>query len=280
MPKVYILYLVYKDKNEKKGTAILSEICKKLFPVSKQIIITIDNSIENSNVFKDESGVRISGNNTAFEFSGWDAGYDYLINNFIVRSEDFILYANDTFHQRSYADGGLSYLEFFDAKFYDFQSADMRNVAIGYLDDFPKKVFLMNIHYVQWIRSNIFILSSEVSKKLHPLTFPIKKEQLFGASGEPFFKETQYMSKNWRGYISSWLFGSQDVKYPEYNLTWIKFAALNELNRDFFKIKCIAILSEHYLSARLQSLGVQIFNTNLFPKRENRHQTNYYQNTN
>jgi hypothetical protein len=223
MSKVYILYLVYGEELHNKGITVLCEICSKLFPAKEQIKITIDNSIESNFISINKSFIKISGNNTAFEFSGWDAGYNFLITNFKVDDDDFILYANDTFYKRSYADGGSSYIDFFDAKFYDFENWDMRESAIGYLDDFPKKVSLMNINYSYWIRSNLFVLSSKVSKKLHPLTYPTKKEYLFGGYGEPFFRPNDQISKNWMAYICVWLFGDQNMQYPEYKLNWIQF---------------------------------------------------------
>ena len=268
---------MYDNQECNRSLDILDSICNKLFCKFQKILITIDNSRESFADIDSKFGLIIPGDNSTFEFSGWDAGYKYLINNFIVDHDaDLILYANDGFYRTDFADGGKQYIDFFDDKILRVEHRDITSLAIGYLDDFPKEVSLMGINYRSWIRSNLFILSANVSKKLHPIVFPLTKEYLFGSAGEPFFRKVPEISKNWQDYNQSWLFGTEIPECQEYRLKWKRCAPLNEFNRDFFKIKCMTILSEHYLSARLNMLNIEIVNTNLFPSRMDRHIVSYY----
>ena len=276
MKTIYILYLVYGEYKNDNGIELLLNICERIYPNAKKIPLIINNSICLPSIKSSNGSFMISGNNTAFEFSGWDAGFEFLQKNFEPKDDDFLLYANDTFHQRIYAEGGKKFLDYFDDAYINLDGIDLKKLAIGYLDDFPKRVELMGIKYQSWIRSNIFFLSYGVSKFLHPFTFPLSKEYLFGRAGESFFRPVIEISENWRAYISCWLFGDQDSRYPEYSLKWLKCSKLSENNRDFFKTKAITILSEHYLSARLHKDNIKILDTNFFPKRENRHISNYY----
>jgi hypothetical protein len=84
------------------------------------------------------------------------------------------------------------------------------------------------------------------------------------------------MSDNWKAYISSWLFGAEDARFPEYRLKWIRSEKLSPDNRRYFQSKAISILSEHYLTARLLKSKVRIFDFNIYPKTPDRHTSPYY----
>jgi hypothetical protein len=274
LPRIFVLYLFFNRDPLDPGLRIINSICKDLYPEHQIINIFIENSCDKNHIKKEGGNYIISGDNTLFEISGWDKGFIFIKNNFSLNENDLIFYANDTFHKRSYSDGGSDYLNFFSKNY--IENPYSSNTAIGYLDDFPKSVSLMGVKYSTWIRSNIFILSNDLSKKLHPFVFPLPKEYIFGLEGESFFRKVEEISINWQSYISNWLFGLEDPSYPEYRLRWLNWAPLTENNRLFFQTKALAILSEHYLSARLHKMKIEITDTNLFPKRANRHVTPYY----
>lgn len=272
--RIFILYLVFRRNKLDPGLKIIDSICQDLYPNSSITPIIIENACEKNEIIERGEAYVISGNNSLSEISGWDAGYNFLVKNFSLEDDDVIFYANDTFYKRNYSDGGSSYLNFFSSR--HLKNVNTSNIAIGYLDDFPKPVTLMGIKYSTWIRSNIFILSNNLSKKLHPFVFPLSKTYLFGGEGEPFFAKIKEISPNWQAYISSWLFGIEDPAYPEYRLKWLNNTPLTEKNRLSMQTKAQAILSEHYLTARLHSMKINIVDTNFFAKRDDRHITPYY----
>ncbi len=274
--RTFILYLSYGLNLSDSGLKRIDEISSNLIESSEKIYILIDNKRSNYYSKLDDRTHLISGDNTTLEFSGWDVGYKFIDDNFNLNVNDIIIFANDTFDKRNYSDGGREYLKYFDKKY--LEKIIFSNLAIGYMDDFPKTVNLMGIEYKSWIRSNIFVISYDLAKKIYPLSFPIARDYIFGTVQERFFKPNMYISENWMAYISSWLFGHEDPNYPEYRLRWLKFEVLSEENRSFFQKKCLAILSEHYLSARLHYLGANIINLNKFPLRVKRHIEPYYKN--
>jgi hypothetical protein len=276
LKKIYVIYLVFGQSEMNSGIINLKNICSSIDSNAEITFLVVNNNLLDSINSSNDEIIKVFGNNNMFEFSGWDVGFDFIKKNFEVKDEDLILFANDTFHRRNYEDGGSSYLNFFSEKHLRLRDKDLKNIAIGYIDDFPNPVTLMGIEYVSWIRSNIFLLSYRVADMVYPLAFPLSKEYLFGNQNDSFFNPVQEISENWRAYIRCWLFGEIDPSYPEYRLNWIKVESLNEKNREYFKTKALTIMSEHYLSARLQKMRVEIVDTNLFPKRVNRHIANYY----
>ncbi|MEP2944634.1 MAG: hypothetical protein ABJN11_10470 [Lentilitoribacter sp.] len=273
--KIYINYLVFGHENSREGHELLLKICNRMFPMTEVITVEVDNSRSQFCAQENNNYHRISGNNTCFEFSGWDAGFKYIKQTFDFQCNDLIVYANDTLHRRSYANGGNKFLDIFD--FPIVEGKDLSEVAIGFLDDFPKDVTLMGMTQHQWIRSNIFMISSDVATQLHPLVFPLEKEYVFGGEGEKFFRDIPEISENWRAYISSWLFAENDPNFPEYNLNWLKSEKLTEQNRSFFQTKATTILSEHYLTARLFKWNIEIIDTNHFLLNSDRHVAPYYE---
>ncbi len=271
--QVIVLFLIYGDKFEKSGLGYLELIVRRMFPATVIDIVVIDNSLPESYVKHCDGYVRIGGNNTLWEFSGWDRGLDYIKENISCSRYAHVFFANDTFHQRTYRDG-KNFLDVFDSPI--LKGKDVVKSAIGYLDDFPKDVQLCGIEYRYWIRSNIFSLPIDIVYKLYPFAETIDSQAVFSSDYEVFWSETDLISDNWKVYISSWLFGTENPKYPEYRLHWLKATSITADNYKFFKKKAKCILAEHYLSARLFDMKVPIIDTNIFDKKSDRHISAYY----
>lgn len=270
--KIIIIYLIYGTKNYEAGLTKLKEITTKMFNSLEPIWIIVDNS--SSVVERNEKSLHyIHGDNMYFEFTGWDKGIEYVKKNFTIDDSTMFLFANDTFFRRKYSDSE-NFLDEFTSKL--IKNKDLKNSAIGFLDDFPKNVILDDIVYKQWIRSNIFFLPYNVLNSVYPLTFPFKEDEIFSRDIDSFWSSNHLISENWKAYISSWLFGEENKNYPEYSLKWLKSEPLTLKNKSFFKKKAISILSEHYLTARLFKLKIPIINTNIFQQDPMRHIKPYY----
>lgn len=274
--RVYIIYLIYGQAHLKSGLKSLESIMDKMFPGVSRTCLIVDNSVTHPTIQQISPDYwQLSGENSCWEFSGWDHGYQFANKHFGLGNRDVILYANDTFHRRAYSLGGSSFLDEFNSDLVF--GHDLTQEVIGYLDDFPKEVSLMGIRYDSWIRSNIFLIPFNIAERLYPLVFPLQHDEIFSSDMHKFWSETDKISENWKAYISSWLFGTENPDYPEYLLHWHKAQPVNSDNWDFFKTKALCILSEHYLTARLHQWGVSIINANLFDKKADRHLSPYYE---
>lgn len=273
---IYINYLLYGIEHLESGVKHLEVILERMLPGVPRTWLIVDNSVTHSAVQQTATDRwMLSGENSIWEFSGWDCGYEFIREQFGLGAGDVILFANDTFHRRAYSLGGTSYLDEFDAKLV--LGRDLTREVVGYLDDFPQEVFLMGIHYDSWIRSNIFMIPAEITERLYPLAFPLQSEEIFSGDMYKFWGRTDKISENWKAYISSWLFGVENPDFPEYRLHWHKAQPVNPDNWEFFKTKARCILSEHYLAARLHHWGIPIIDANRFERKPERHLVPYYE---
>jgi len=270
--KLIIIYLAYGSAHIQSGISVLKDIALRMFPGTKLQILIVDNSQQNIFSRHDEI-TTISGDNSLWEFSGWDHGITYAEKELNPDSSTIYLFANDTFHRRQYRDGP-NFLDVFNKEL--IEGKDVLTSAIGYLDDFPKQVSLNKIKYSTWIRSNIFFLPRKTTIDLYPLTAKFDDNVLFSDQPEQFWSTSDLLSDNWKAYISSWLFGRSSESYPEYKLQWIKAQPVTNENFEFFKKKARCIISEHFLTARLHQMKIPIIDTNIFEKADNRHLRNYY----
>jgi hypothetical protein len=272
MQKIVVLYLVFGDENLNNGLCEIENILNKMFDDKEIKYVVIDNSNSIKENHANEPYI-ITGDNSYFDFSGWDKGYSFALENNLISDETLILFANDTFFKRNYSDGE-NYLNVFSKDI--IKNKNLKESAIGYIDDFPKDVIINEIKYNSWIRSNIFFIPSNIMKDLKKLTFDFPKERIFSNNINEFWSNDSLISNNWKAYISSWLFGIENKAYPEYKLHWLKAKSLDINNWEFFQRKAITILSEHYLTARLFNMNISIIDINIFPKDTLRHTKAYY----
>lgn len=271
--KVIIVFLVYGDKHAQSGIEQLTAIVTRMLPGCAVELVVVDNALSCKRLHRKNGVLTIGGDNSLWEFSGWDHGIDFVKKNFSMSSKTMILFANDTFHRRIYKNS-KNFLDVFDKPI--LIGENIIESAIGYLDDFPKDVSLCGMKYRSWIRSNIFFLPISVVDKIYPISKTVDPMQVFSADYKKFWSDSSLISDNWKAYISSWLFGIENSMYPEYSLHWLKACPVSPKNHDFFKKKSLCILAEHYLTARLFDMGVPIINTNIFEKKNDRHTSAYY----
>jgi hypothetical protein len=269
--RIFVVYLVYGSRYIDEGIDLLEQIVTKAFPGMEARYLVVDNAdcTESDLISTALNRYYVSGDNKLREFSGWDKGWKLFERNFAVAEEDLFLFANDTFFRRV----GKVYLKWLE----EVVSNNNDYRVYGYLEDFPRDVEILGLRYRWWIRSNIFILAASVMRTLGSLCFPMRSEFIFSNLGDRFWRDDAPISENWRAYISCWLFGEQSANYPEYNLKWYAAERLSECNRDAFINKCMCILSEHWLAARINHLQVGVGNFNKLPLSPDRHTAPYYE---
>lgn len=251
------------------------QFCVRNFPGRKVVRVVVDNIVQDSSVLETDFGVCIAGDNSFCEFSGWQKGLDFIRDRYTPSASDVCLLANDTVHRRNYAVGGDRFLDDFRIK--RMQSEWPSHWVAGYFDDFPAPAKINGLEFSSWIRSNFVAFNWACLDLISPLVFPCRENELFVDDiTKGFWNPDAPLSENWKAYISSWMFGTEDPLFPEYRLKWIKSQPLSANNHNDFRRKAICILSEHYLSARLLSKNIAIFDFNIYPKLAGRHLTPYY----
>lgn len=271
---VFVIALCFGEHHIKGMLDVASIFVGNNFPSVRTHLLVVDNQLETPHESNRFGGVYINGNNSQLEFSGWQRGINYLTDHFNPLNTDVVVFLNDTVHRRDYAVGGKRY---FEAYLIDYEGPLPQFWSAGYCDDFPTETSINGLKFSSWIRSNLFAMNWPAVQIVNPLVFPCSFQEVFDLTpSDRFWAKNPPMSANWIAYISSWLFGTEDPRYPEYRLKWIRSEKLNACNRSYFQRKAMSILSEHYLSARLLNSNVHIFDFNTYPKMPDRHTSPYY----
>jgi hypothetical protein len=272
--RVFVIALCFGEEHIAGMLDVVDKFVGGNFPDTDRQLLVVNNQEEHPLEVYRYGGTYINGDNNQHEFSGWQRGISYLARNFFPSATDAVVFLNDTVHRRSYTAGGDRYFEAYQI---DHDGPPPAIWAAGYLDDFPKEVSINGLKFSNWIRSNLFAMNWRAVQLVSPLVFPCSWDEVFDNSNtDQFWGKEAPMSANWMAYISSWLFGTDDPRFPEYRLRWIRSERLCPENRKYFQKKAMSILSEHYLTARLLKSNVKIFDFNIYPKTADRHTSSYY----
>lgn len=252
MQRIFGLFNQFTDKHQEKGISKLREFLATKLKGAEQIIVVIDNSIEKDLEIKYNSNYHfISGDDSSYEFSGWDKGIKYIERYFSPQEKDAFILVNDTFH-RNYGEEYLNY--FYEKEIIDCIENDK---IYGYIDGYPKPIQIFGLTIQTWIRTSLIILNYKTLKELSPLAIPYSNEELFSEDYKEFFHKNINISENYKQYLKTWLFGDED-KSGEFKEKWHSQKALSPENFEFFKGKVRAIFCEHYFSARAIQKGIVI----------------------
>ena len=239
--------------------------------ITEYVDLIVDNKMEYTRL---DSGIEIwPGDNELLEFSGWMSSLQRNNVEYSPRDYDIFMFYNDTLPKRSYSDGGRSY-------YLDYSLLEILEDSpwiAGFVDDFPEDTTVMDYSIRSWIRSNIFCMSGSALKLLGSLVSVDQCEMVTGECLEDgFWLDEGIVCERWKAYISSWLFGERDTRYPEYTLEWINASPLSVDTFELSRKKVLSILNEHLLTARARALGISILDWNITSKRVGRHTRPYY----
>ena len=270
--RIAIIYLVYANRNVDRSVGLLRSIVGRMFGNCSTPVIIVDNASHACSADRSwtNGDLVISGDNRMHEFSGWERGYGIACDEFKLTNDDLILFANDTFDRQAHR----GYLDALDRRLVE--NRNVRVSSIGYRDDLPRDARLLGLVHRWWFRSNIFIHPKATVDSLWPLCFPVTGKELF-SDDHPgtIWNGSDLISENWKAYVSCWLYGACDPRFPEYKLVWHRAQPLTADNRKFFQMKALCILSEHYMGARLADLHVPVIDFNVLERTNDRHIGNY-----
>ena len=255
-PEIRVVYLQFGSEHFQDGYGHLVGLLNEWFPENPRRICVVDNSLEGDfEISLNSDTDLVSGDNTARDFSGYDRGIRWLNSACASRRRLIWVFANDTFHR----DLGVATSRYFTKTVVRFGLE--KRAFVGFEDSYPKTVEIFGLKLRRWMRTNFFILPGDVVDRVYPLTMQFIDSEVFGGTPNSFFRRPSPLSENYRNYLCTWLFGKRDPR-REFRFVWRSAERLTRENLTDFQIKAKAILSEHYLSARIQALGTKIFPVN------------------
>lgn len=268
--RIVSLYLVLGDEHVETGRQTLDRIFRQFLPNVPVTHVLVQNDQASYRENHELFDLSLLGDQSVFDFSGWDAGLKVLRDKGFLKEGDMLAFSNDSFFRTT----GEKFLSYLTPELYE--NADPYDSVFGYVDDFPKKARIGEFEYQNWIRTCLFFIPYKFISKVGTLTTPLEYSQFFASDPKLFWTDTEILSTTFKKYIGSWLFGWEDSSFPEYKLHWKSHALPNENNFDFFKSKALTIISEHQLTARIRALNIPIVDYNLDPKLSDRHTYSYY----
>jgi len=208
----------------------------------EKIYIIIDNKCTLPKIIISENINYINGDNSEWEFSGWDKGLSYAKNAGF--QYDLVLVVNDSF--MVYGSSFIQLLKLFHLEYIACSSKSI----VGQVDSrgYPMSVFGYNVY--SWIRTSAFLIHPDIIRKLGQFT-SINSTQLnvvFPLKYEPsIFLNSAPMNESYKKMLVDWLTVDSHSKFDISDKTWI-----------YFKSKVLAIINESLLTARISSYGYTI----------------------
>jgi hypothetical protein len=236
--KISVVYLQY-DRN--KYPYSFQYITGYLNKIDAEIsYVVVDNFNCNKSIEKFGNVRVMGGDNTNWEFSGWQKGFEYTRNNI---DSDLIIFCNDSLCSYSHRMLEVEYLEKM------LLSAVERKLFIGKVDRVAKVDFdFMNYNLNEWICSNIFAAA--------PCAFDdvaIDNSIMFDidliAGDVDGFLANDSIGINLRKHIYNWL---SYYWHGNFNV---------RSNIELFKNKTKAILNEMLLTAKMRENDYILYNT-------------------
>ncbi len=196
--------------------------------------------------------VQVGGDNSAWEFSAFDRGIEFLAEE--GREADIYAFVTDAF--LAY---GEDYLELIDEATLKYCLG--LDSCVGWVDSFMGDLEACGYSYRDWMRTSFFFLPAGLLNAAMPMTTPLDPSIIFGPSAASPFLESAPLSGNLQENLLAWLTREKtDVALEE---VWHSQLELADSSFDFFKAKVLAILREHLFSARFQSLEVPCYDFRL-----------------
>jgi hypothetical protein len=236
MINLAILYVEY-DKKKYPNSLMRLQKCLDKIRANKRLCV-IDNSSDDDREELGNNFVKISGDNSNWEFSGWQKGINYLNKNNV--DYDIVLFVNDSF--QSY---GANFIEKYTIEPF-IEKAVGNNFCFGEVNNGYLKrnsgFQIYDYEFDSWMRTNAFFIPKTIIKPLGNLcTIDNYKINDFisDEASSPYFLETAPMNEALKVHILDWL---TDKWHGKFDL---------KSNWNLFRLKTKSILNEKLLSARI-----------------------------
>lgn len=245
--RVLVLFIRYGAEKYPDALADLDRIYQCHAPDLDRTTIVIDNALPlgvSRSVGKDT--VLIGGDNTWWEFSGWQCAIDLF--NKEIGEHDAIHFVTSAFRTH-YTD----YLERFSTRM--IECAASRPIVAGHIDYYPYPIRFGTYVSRHWFRSSFWLVNPTELRRLRNLVTVDSREGLFSPQDDWPFVKGGPLSRGYQELIVDWLTSHQGTGQ---DTVWHSRFDLTAETRDLFQDKSIAILNEHLLSIRLRAQGTHL----------------------
>ncbi len=195
--------------------------------------------------------VHAGGDNSAWEFSGFDRGLACLRGEI---ESDLFVFATDAFLA-----WGDDYLELIDDRTVE-QCLELEACA-GWTDSFQRECTLLGYAYNCWLRSSFLWMPADAVRRIRPLEHRFDPRQFFGPSAAAPFLPTAPLNDTLKSQILGWL--TTHAQGRQLDEAWHSRFELDDDTLEKFQRKSLAIFREHLLSARLREVGIPCYDFRL-----------------
>jgi hypothetical protein len=136
---------------------------------------------------------------------------------------------------------------------------------IGWMDIFPTPMRFLGYHTKKWIRTNCFLISYSLLKKIDLVPGKLTNESLFSHDTLTFFNNGGLLGKDYQAYLRAWLF-DEPAPWEKFKGRWYNREPLSDDNLAHFESKTLSIICEHSLSAEAMSYGGRLVPVNRVKK--------------
>lgn len=237
--KVIALFLQYDTEKYPCASHYFKKYLDMLNNVDVELI-TIDNKL---NIFSynrvSKNELIIDGDNSLWEFSGWQKGLRFIYDNKI--DYDVIIFANDAFLAPAGGNTDLSSIINDEA----IKTAYEENAMIGQFVSIGEGVSINGIYIYNYARTHCFLLSKKVIEKIKcipSVDYNFLNKCISEKPSKYYFRRNAPLSKNFKTFIANHL-----------QNRWHSKIDIRE-DWDLYRGKVLSYLNEMLLTAKVRDL--------------------------
>lgn len=240
-----ILYLYAEIDRYPYSRAVAEEIWHE-FPSGSATFLAINNfAAGDATTQFAADGFDISGDNTEWDFSGWQRGVDWAQSRGI--HFDVVIFINDAFLRESSAGKDRWH---FRSMFNPITLSKLGYGVVGHVSAVHEIHRLIDFECSHWIRTNAFAASSRLvmGSSLVTVTRHNSAHWLPSEWTGDVLLPLAPVNGAFRKMLNEWL-----------GVKWERAGPINHSNWPFFRQKALAIINERLLSARWAATGARFF---------------------
>lgn len=241
--KYYLLLSYYPDKLEQ-SLALFARLDRIIGELQ---LVIIDNSLDRSVKGKYPSLTVVNGDNTLWEFSGWNCGIDWLRSNVPLAPHTPIIFANDTVTSHRL----FTYLDcLIFSRALSRQGRQGGSFLLGDLNHSKEELSLGGTSFDRWVSTYLFATTAEFIEHCnYNLTLDVSQDTYIDSADSRSIAFADTVSEVLAQHINRWLFPEQGTR------GWYNAGRSTPEKK---VQKSLAILCEKKLSVRALETDVRI----------------------
>jgi hypothetical protein len=223
--------------------------CLRCAPGIESNIILVNNRAPGTPTARNDNATfMVAGDNSAYEFSGLQAGIDAARTRGIVT--DVWVLANDRYRADDWP-----FLRYLTVPMVQ-AAMEIRGI-VGHIDGYPRAVSSNGYSIRRWVASSFLVMPDAVLDLCSPLVSVTRDDVhrfVDEADGETIRADSSIGPEH-AAYLRTWLTGARGTNL---RTRWYGAAPQGLLDRNVLHRKLQSILNEQFLSARALALGVPL----------------------